>query len=173
MPIVLGTIKCDNPDTLDELLATHHKPKSEEGSKITASAVAGSPAQLPHLNRELNTVTKPAHHFTTVQSMFMFPKDKKAVNTCPDPASTQLTGTTTSGESSGTSTQNVDSVKAVTESSPHGEPYGPMSSKPVGHDHKYYHKKYKLKRCTVPITHLTSVVSSKPLDLQLIKLMSI
>ena len=47
MPTVLGTIQCDNPDTLNKLLAMQFKPQEGKGSKKIVSATSGSPAQLP------------------------------------------------------------------------------------------------------------------------------
>ena len=158
MPRVLGTIKCENPDTLDELLATCHKigEGSEKGLKNTASAAAGSPAQLPHLSRELATVARPAHHRTSAKHTYMPPQDK--------PASIQLIGTTASAGTLGTCAQKDISSKAAVECSPQVRP-------PV-HDRDYYHKKHKLKRCTVRITRLADA-PSKPADTKQVKLVSI
>ena len=61
LPIVLGTIKCDNPDTLNELLATCHNQveKSAKAPQKTASTAACNQSQLPHLSRELTIAAQP------------------------------------------------------------------------------------------------------------------
>ena len=98
LPIVLGTIRCDNPDTLNELLAMCHKPeeKLDQGLKKTASAAAGGPSQLPRLSRELTKSVKPkgSAHL----------QDKPEM-TSLNPASSQFSGITASATSAGTAAQ--------------------------------------------------------------------
>ena len=170
LPVVLGTIQCDNPDILNKLLTVKQEPQDEKRSKRAVSAVAGSPEDLLRVESELGTDANLGHHTTTTSTTSPVRHAKLVTrehNIIPELVSPQLTGTTPS------------TSKAVT---PPGTTRfllpGTTTSKSTGYTHPYYAERYNLKRCTVSIAQLTTMeitkrttsVVIKPLSIKLHKL---